>query len=184
LEADNSPDREIGLIGGVEHRAIRIFEYDASWRAKFQHHAHRISGALGDLPHRIEHIGSTAVENLAAKPIVDMLLIIPDPSDEGSYMPALRALGYQIRVREPDFHEHRMVRTPELDVHVHIFPDGSAEIDRYILFRDYIRSHEQSRREYEALKRKLSAEDWTDMNAYAAAKSDFIEGIINKALGY
>lgn len=174
-------DWETGLIGGVEHRAIEIVEYDPSWRDKFQHHAERISGALGDLPHRIEHIGSTSVERLAAKPIIDMLVILPDPGDEDSYMPALLELGYQLRVREPDFHEHRMVRTPELDVHIHVFPDGSGEIDRHLLFRDHIRAHEQVRREYEVLKRRLSAEDWIDMNAYANAKTEFIEGIIQKA---
>ncbi len=80
--------------------------------------------ALGENAVAIEHIGSTSVPGLAAKPIVDMLLIVENSADESSYLPALEAAGYVLRVREPDWHQHRMLRTPELDVHLHVYSRG------------------------------------------------------------
>lgn len=130
---------------------------------------------------RLEHIGSTSVIGLAAKPIIDILLIVKDAAKETDYLPPLESGGYSLRVREPEFDEHRMFRTPERDVHVHIFGDGSKEIDRYLDFRDYLGRHERDRRRYEALKRKLATQDWSNMDAYAAAKGPFIESIIIKA---
>ena len=103
------------LIGGRERREIVIAEYDPQWPGRFDAERERIGSALGDAALRIEHIGSTSVPGLAAKPIVDVLVAVSDVSDESSYGPALERAGYELRVREP---EHRMYRTPERDVHV------------------------------------------------------------------
>src|ERR1700680_1094357 len=116
---DEAP--ETGLIGGVEHREIEIVDYDPTWPNKFHTQAKIIAGALGDAALRIEHIGSTAVPGLAAKPIIDILLIVQASAEEPSYVPQMESAGYVLRVREPDFYEHRMFRTPERDVHVHVF---------------------------------------------------------------
>src|SRR5262245_12368087 len=115
------------LIGGVEKREIRIEDYDPRWQEIFEEHRTRIGGVLGDVAQSIEHIGSTSVPGLAAKPIVDVLVLVADSGDEGSYLAPMGAAGYVLRVREPEFHEHRMFRTPQLDVHIHIFSRGCPE---------------------------------------------------------
>jgi GrpB-like predicted nucleotidyltransferase (UPF0157 family) len=170
-----------GLIGGMEKRVIEILDYDPHWPAEFKTHAKMIADALGHVALRIEHIGSTSVPELAAKPIIDILLVVADSANEGSYLPALEAAGYELRVREPDFHEHRMLRTPSRDVHIHVFSPGSPEVERYLVFRDRLRKEAHDRQVYEAAKRKLAAQSWPDMNAYAEAKTDVIEGIIAAA---
>jgi len=85
------------------------------------------------------------------------------------------------RVREPDWNEHRMLRTPQRDVHVHVYSEGCAEIGRNVRFRDRLRAHAQDRKRYEHMKRSLAQLDWPDMNAYAAAKTEVIESILAAA---
>src|SRR5258708_40029415 len=116
------------LIGGIETRKIVIADYDSSWPAKFKHHASIIADALGETALSIEHIGSTSVPGLGAKPIVDIITTVPDASNEGSYLPAMVKAGYVLRVREPLWYEHRMFRTPALDVHIHVFSQDCPEI--------------------------------------------------------
>ena len=169
------------LIGGIEKREIVIVDYDPLWPEKFQRHAAIISQALGQRALVIEHVGSTSVLGLAAKPIIDVDVLVKDSSNEAAYLPALLAAGYFLRVREPEWHEHRMFRTPELDVHIHIFSTGCVEVTRHLAFRDHLRSHAEDRLRYEALKRKLVREDWPDMNAYARAKCEVVEEIIARA---
>ncbi len=104
---------------------------------------------------------------LAAKPIIDILVAVGDPADEAAYVPALEAAGYVLRVREP---EHRMLRTPELDVHVHVWADADPEIGRHLAFRDRLRASAEDRAAYEALKRELARREWEDMNHYATGE--------------
>jgi GrpB-like predicted nucleotidyltransferase (UPF0157 family) len=169
------------LIGGIEKRAIVIAGYDPSWPEKFQKHAALITQALGSGALRIEHVGSTSVPGLAAKPIIDIVVVVADSSDDAAYLPALLAAGYVLRVREPDWHQHRMLRTPELDVHVHIFSSGCVEIGRMLAFRDHLRRNADDRLRYEALKRTLAKQDWPSMDDYARAKTELVEQIIAKA---
>ena len=131
---------ETELIGGIEQRAIVVVPYRQDWPETYRHHAERIAAALGDVALRIEHIGSTAVPGLAAKPIVDMLVVVADSAHEDAYLPAMQRAGYELRVREPDFEEHRMLRTAERDVHVHVLSAGSPEVERYLRFRDALRA--------------------------------------------
>jgi len=168
---------ETGLIGGVEKREIRIAEYDPKWPSSFEKHAKIIGDAIGSAAFRIEHIGSTSVPGLAAKPIIDILVVVKDSGDESLYLPRLEAAGYVLRVREPDWYEHRMFRTPEKDVHVHIHSDGCPEIHRNLTFRDRLRWNSDDRKRYEQIKRQLATHDWPDMNAYAQAKTQVIEEI-------
>jgi GrpB-like predicted nucleotidyltransferase (UPF0157 family) len=172
---------ETGLIGGVEKVRVRIVDYEPSWASKFEMHAGRIAKALGEVALRIEHIGSTSVPDLAAKPIVDVLVVVKDSADESAYLPQLEAAGYELRVREPDWHEHRMFRPPEKDVHVHVYSTGCPEIQRNLIFRNRLRANIDDRRRYEQTKRELATKDWSDMNDYAAAKTDIIESIITAA---
>ena len=169
------------LIGGIEKRQIVIVDYDPRWPEQFQKHAQILSRALGAAALVIEHIGSTSVPKLAAKPIIDIDVLVQDSSNEATYLPALVRAGYVLRVREPDWHEHRMFRTPELDVHIHIFSRGCVEFERHVAFRDHLRKCQEDRVLYESVKRKLAREDWSDMNAYARAKTDVVEQIIARA---
>jgi GrpB-like predicted nucleotidyltransferase (UPF0157 family) len=169
------------LIGGIEKRTIVIVDHDPNWPAKFEHHAALISQALGSKALIIEHVGSTAVPGLAAKPIIDIDVIVADSSDESTYLDALVAAGYVLRVREPEWHEHRMFRTPELDVHIHLFSTGCVEFTRHVIFRNWLRNHPEDRLHYESVKRRLAQEDWADMNAYANAKSEVVEAILARA---
>jgi GrpB-like predicted nucleotidyltransferase (UPF0157 family) len=169
---------ETRLIGGAEKREIRIVEYDPGWPKKFEAHAKVIAGALGRAALRIEHVGSTSVPGLAAKPIIDILVVVPDSADESAYLPRLEAAGYVLRVREPDWNEHRMFRTPEQDAHVHVYSAGCPEIERNLTFRERLRRNREDRSRYERAKRELAAKEWPDMNAYAEAKTEVIESIL------
>ena len=166
------------LIGGREKREIVIAEYDPSWPARFEVECARVRRALGSAAIRIEHIGSTAVPGLAAKPIIDVLVTVHDPDDERAVVPPLESAGYELRVREPG---HRMLRTRSRDVHVHLWRDTDPEVDRYLVFRDRLRRSLEDRLAYERLKRELATREWSDMNEYADAKSDLIAAIIAKA---
>lgn len=164
------------LIGGREHRPIVIADYDAAWPRRFELERDRIRAALGPVAIRVEHIGSTSVPGLAAKPIVDLLVTVAAPEDDGAFVPALEHAGYVLRVREPG---HRMLRTPARDVQVHVWADDDAEVDRYLTFRDRLRGSPERRREYEQLKRELAKRDWRDVNHYANAKGPFIESVLS-----
>jgi GrpB-like predicted nucleotidyltransferase (UPF0157 family) len=163
------------LVGGREKRRILIADYDPAWPAGFEAQRERIARALGDQALRIEHIGSTSVPGLAAKPIVDVLVAVTDPDDEVAFREPLERAGYELRVREPG---HRMFRTPARDVHVHLWADGGPDVERHIVFRDRLRASAAQREAYERLKRELAGIDWNDMNDYADAKGPFIDGVV------
>jgi GrpB-like predicted nucleotidyltransferase (UPF0157 family) len=169
------------LIGEIEPQNIIVSDYDPAWPERFRREDARIRAALGKAALSVEHIGSTSVPGLAAKPIVDILLVVEDSGDETSYLPALEAAGYVLRVREPDLDEHRMFRTPAKDVHVHVFSPGSQEIERYLLLRERLRRNDEDRQLYARTKRDLASRDWPSMQHYAEAKTEVIEGIIARA---
>jgi GrpB-like predicted nucleotidyltransferase (UPF0157 family) len=171
---DDGPE----LIGGQERRGISIVPHDSSWPVAFERQRGHIMDALGSRAVRIDHIGSTAVEGLPAKPIIDIDLCVEDPDDEESYLPRLESAGYRLRVREPG---HRMLRTPLRDVHIHVCAAGSEWARRHLLFRDWLREDPDDRRLYADTKRALAERDWPDMNAYAAAKTEVIGAITERA---
>jgi GrpB-like predicted nucleotidyltransferase (UPF0157 family) len=166
------------IIGARAPRPIVLVEYDDSWTQQFEQHRLRIGAALMNRARLLEHIGSTAVPGLAAKPIIDVLVAVDDIDDEAAYLPALEAAGYALRVREPG---HRMVRPSSHNVHVHIYSVGNPEIDACVAFRDRLRTDETDRATYEARKRELAKHDWPDMNYYARAKSNVIAQILTRA---
>jgi GrpB-like predicted nucleotidyltransferase (UPF0157 family) len=163
------------LVGGREGRPIVLVKYDPAWPLRFERERDRIRQAAGAVARRIEHVGSTAVPGLAAKPIIDILVTVPDPEDETAFLGELKRAGYELRVREPG---HRMLRTPERDVHIHIWSETDPEVARYLRFRDRLRKYPEERQAYEQLKRELATREWSDMNHYAEAKSPFIESIL------
>lgn len=165
------------LIGGRERREIVVVAHDPRWVERFERESARIAVALGDQALAVHHVGSTAVSGLAAKPIVDIVLVVRSPDDERSYVPLLESVGYELRVREDD---HRMLRTPGKDVHVHCW-SSSADVERHLLFRDWLRHDESDRARYGRLKSVLAQRDWPDMNHYARAKSDLVAEVMARA---
>ena len=166
----------------VEHNAtIELADYDDEWPRLFQREAHRIRGALGSKALLLEHVGSTSVPGLAAKPIVDIDLVVADSSDESDYVPELEAAGYVLRIREPDWFEHRLFKGPDTNVNVHTFSEGCPEVERMVAFRDWLRTHDDDRELYERAKRELAAQEWKYVQNYADAKSLVVEDILSRA---
>jgi GrpB-like predicted nucleotidyltransferase (UPF0157 family) len=162
-------------------QAIIISDYDPEWPRMYQREERRIRAALGRRVVMLEHVGSTSVPGLAAKPRIDMLLIVPDSSDEPAYVPALEAAGYALAIREPDWYQHRCFKGPDTDINLHVFSPGCPEIERMLGFRDWLRAHPDDRQLYERTKRELAAKDWKYVQNYADAKTEVVEEIIARA---
>jgi len=161
---------------------ITLADYDPEWPALYEREAARVRELLGDRVRLLEHVGSTSVPGLPAKPIIDMLLAVADSADEPAYVPSMEAGGYAVRIREPDWHEHRVFKGPDTDVNLHTFSDGSSAIARMLAFRDRLRTHDDERERYLATKRELAARHWVYIQDYADAKGQVVEGIIERAL--
>jgi GrpB-like predicted nucleotidyltransferase (UPF0157 family) len=170
-------------VGEVKpHNApITLVEYDPRWPALFDREADRIRSALGNRVLQLEHVGSTSVPKLCAKPIIDMLLVVVDSSDEPSYVPALEAAGYTLRKREPDWFEHRSFRGPDTDIHLHVFSEGASEIERVLRFRDWLRTNEMDRDNYARVKCRLAQQVWRHVQNYADAKTSIVQEILDRA---
>jgi GrpB-like predicted nucleotidyltransferase (UPF0157 family) len=165
----------------VHNGPIKLVDYNPEWPEQFAREAKRIRAALGDRALRIEHVGSTSVPGLSAKPVIDILLVVADSADEQSYAPALVAAGYALRIREPDWHQHRLFKGPEINLNLHVFSAGSLEVERLLLLRDRLRNHPEERQRYADAKQLLAGRTWKYVQDYADAKSDVIESIIAAA---
>ena len=161
---------------------VLLAKYDPEWPRVYEREAARVRSTLGDRVHLLEHAGSTSVPGLAAKPIIDMVLAVADSADEAAYVPSMEAAGYVLRIREPDWHQHRLFRVPGASINLHVFSDGSPEIVRMLAFRDRLRSHDDERDLYLRTKRELAARDWVYVQDYADSKGEVVEGIIARAL--
>jgi len=167
---------------------LEIVAYDAWWPKAFEAEAVRLRGALGPLALRIEHNGSTSVPGLAAKPIIDIQISVAMLQPIAAYRTPLRAIGY-VHVPDPDDSFcpffHRPSQWPHTH-HVHVVQNGGAEERRTLAFRDYLREHGDTAREYEQFKRDLATQlalrDRESRGAYARGKTDFIERIVANAL--
>ena len=160
---------------------VTLAEYDPTWPGLFAREAGRIRAALGHCALCIEHVGSTAVAKLAAKPIIDILLVVDDSADESTYVPPLELVGYVLQIREPDWYEHRMFKGTDAATQIHCFSVGCPEVQRMIGFRDWLRSHESDRLLYERAKRDLARKTWRYVQEYADAKTAVVEDILSRA---
>ncbi|HHW01006.1 MAG TPA: GrpB family protein [Clostridiaceae bacterium] len=160
---------------------ITLVEYDPGWPDLFEREAERICSVLGSKVLQIEHVGSTSVPGLCAKPIIDMILVVENSANEPSYVPALEAAGYKLKIREPEQFEHRMFKGPDTDVNLHVFSSGTSEIDRMLCFRDWLRSNKADREKYAEVKRSLAKNTWRHIQHYADAKTSIIHEIMERA---
>jgi GrpB-like predicted nucleotidyltransferase (UPF0157 family) len=170
-------------VGGVQplNGTISLAPYDPAWPMLFDRLAQQIRAALGGAVLLLEHAGSTSVPGLSAKPIIDMVLAVADSSDEAAYVKPLEEQGYTLRIREPDWYEHRLLKPPEIAGNLHVFSAGCEEIELLLLFRDWLRSHADDRALYEATKRDLAARTWKYTQNYADAKSAVVREIVARA---
>ena len=173
------------VVGELKHHnaQITLVEYDPHWPEAFTQEADRIRSILGDRIIRLEHVGSTSVPGLCAKPIIDMLLVVRKSSDEPSYVPDLETAGYILQIREPDWFEHRMFKGPDMDINLHVFSEGASEVDRMLLFRNWLRSNEADRDKYAQAKRSLAKDKWRHVQHYADAKTSVVQEIMKRANG-
>jgi GrpB-like predicted nucleotidyltransferase (UPF0157 family) len=162
---------------------IHLAPYDLEWPSLFLFLANQIRDALREKVLLLEHVGSTSVPGLSAKPVIDMILAVADSADEPSYVPPLEERGYVLRIREPDWFQHRLLKAPEIRGNLHIFSDGCDEITRMLVFRDWLRTNDADRMVYEKAKQELAARTWKYTQNYADAKSDVIQKILARALG-
>jgi GrpB-like predicted nucleotidyltransferase (UPF0157 family) len=160
---------------------ITLVPYDDAWPRLFAREQARIRAALGDAVLLLEHVGSTSVPGLAAKPIIDMVLVVADSADEPAYLPALQAAGYVLRIREPDWFEHRVLKGPDTNINLHVFSAGCSEVERMLGFRDHLRRNHADRELYESTKRRLAGQRWQFVQNYADAKTKVIDEIVARA---
>lgn len=188
---DSDEELAAATVGKLTPYAVEIVieDYNPEWPAWYAEDEAAIRAALGPLALRIEHTGSTSVPGLSAKPLIDILLVVPDAADEAAYVPALEATGYALRIRQPDWYQHRcLVRRVEdgaqWSVNLHVFDQesGAPEIERIVAFRDRLRTHGDDKEYYERVKRELARRNWKFVQHYANAKSDVVEEILGRAL--
>lgn len=163
------------------NNTIRLDEYDPTWPQRYEGEAAAIRDLLGDKMLLIEHVGSTSVPGLAAKPIIDILLVVADSADEPAYIAPLESAGYALRIRETEWHQHRLLKGPHTSINLHVFSSGCSEIERMLRFRDWLRSNESDRQLYECTKRRLAAKTWQYTQNYADAKAEVVEEVIARA---
>ncbi len=170
-------------IGGmpVHNAPIQLVEYSDEWPALFVREADRVRATLGARVLTLEHVGSTSVPGLAAKPIIDMILAVADSADEPAYVPAMESAGYVLHIREPEWHQHRLFKGPDTNINLHVYSFGCPEIDRMLMFRDWLRSNDADRDLYEHTKRALAQQTWKYVQNYADAKTAVVEDIIARA---
>jgi GrpB-like predicted nucleotidyltransferase (UPF0157 family) len=180
----NAPKTEAEIaaitIGGARPLGgpVHLAEYDAAWPELFARESARIRRILNEAVRRIEHVGSTSVPGLAAKPIIDIVLEVEDASDKSPYVAPLESHGYELRIREPDWYQHRVLKGPDTDINLHVFTVGCPEVERMVRFRDHLRATPNDRDLYESKKRELAQRSWAYIQNYADAKTDVIEEII------
>jgi GrpB-like predicted nucleotidyltransferase (UPF0157 family) len=173
------------IIGEIQPLTapITFVDYDTAWPTLFAREERRIRSVLGDRVLRLQHTGSTSVPGLAAKPVIDITMLVADVNDEPAYRPDLEAAGYVLRISEsePEWYDHRVFKGPDTNINLHVFSDECVEFERMVGFRDWLRAHEEDRDLYERTKRELIAREWKFVQNYADAKSAVVAEIIARA---
>lgn len=159
---------------------VVLLEYDPAWEQMYEAEAAIVKHALEEKALMVEHIGSTAVPGLIAKPCIDILLAVADSADEDAYLPQLDTAGFVLRMRHPDWNEHRVFKSERINVNLHVWSIGSSEIDRHLAFRDWLRAHPDDRDAYADAKRRIAAGHVATMSDYAAMKDEIVAEITRR----
>jgi len=177
----NPPVPEFVLPRVPINGSIALAEPDPRWPHQFSLVASRVLGVLGQRVILLEHVGSTSVPRLPAKPILDVVLVVAAPTDEATYVPPLGDIGFTLHLREPGWYEHRLLRGPDPKVNLHVFGPDAPEVRRMLLFRDRLRDNPGERDLYASVKRELAARQWEYVQDYADAKSLVVQEILERA---
>jgi len=168
------------IVGQLPPKAVEVVPYDTEWPTRFVALDQRVRAALGDRVLALEHVGSTSVRGLAAKPVIDADLTVADSGHEAAYVPDLEVAGFILRVREPDWEEHRMFTVPDRSLHLHVFSPGAREPQRHVLFRDWLRTNPDDRAAYATLKSVLATRGFTDQMDYNNHKAALVYDIYER----
>lgn len=181
------PDPFVGQRPEPFSVPVVLHEPDPSWQQLYAADAAAIRTVLGATALAVDHVGSTSVPGLPAKPVIDILVQVPDSADEPAYVPPLEGLGYWLHIREPGWLEHRVLyqrvdRGSTHDINLHVLSPGvgGEEIERMVGFRDWLRSHPEDRDRYGAVKRDLAGRRWRYVQDYADAKTGVVEEILGR----
>ncbi len=179
---DPPSDEEIARarVAPTDHTVVEVVAPDASWPEQFSAVRTAVETALGDRALSVRHVGSTSVPGLWAKPIIDVDLIVADSADEAAYLPDLEAAGFELRVREPEWEEHRCLRGTDPPSNLHVWSPGSEEPARHAAFRDWLITQPDDREAYAAVKRDLATQGFTDAMQYNNAKAGLIYDIYER----
>lgn len=157
---------------------VYLSKYDSNWPKTFATEKNIILSVLKDV--EIEHVGSTSVPGLCAKPIIDIILLVNDSANEASYVPQLEKLGYYLKIREPDWFEHRLLNKRNAQINLHVFSKNCAEAQRMIAFRDILRHNPDALKKYAQKKQDLAKKTWKYIQEYADAKSEVVKEILSQ----
>lgn len=174
-----NPSENPWVNGPPPPETVTIVAYRPEWPRRYQAAAAEIRAALGQVALNVEHVGSTSVEGLAAKDVIDIDLTVTDPRHEEEYVPPLARIGYALTVREPSWHEHRLLRLTEPRVNLHVFGSDCPELIRHRMFRDWLRAHPEDRARYEEAKRAAVPGGGNVMD-YNARKQETIRAIYDR----
>ncbi|EZH65211.1 hypothetical protein DH09_16330 [Bacillaceae bacterium JMAK1] len=165
----------------LHNNTIDLQEYDPTWPTQYQAEEEKIHRALQSEVVQLEHVGSTSIPGMSAKPIIDIILVVHDSAEESGYVQALESVGYKLIIREPDWYEHRMLKRNDEGVNLHVFSEGCEESTRMLAFRDHLRANEEDFLLYKQKKQELSKHTWRHVQHYADAKSEVVKEIIQRA---
>jgi GrpB-like predicted nucleotidyltransferase (UPF0157 family) len=180
---DVDPDEGAWVGGRPAATPIAVVDADPSWPAQFVQLAGRIQRAVGDRVLELEHVGSTSIPDLPAKPIIDIDLTVADASDEAAYVPALERVGFVLQIREPRWHQHRCLAAASPRANLHVWSPNSPEAIRHHMFRDWLRDHPDDRLRYADAKRSsvdASNAAHEDVMAYNLRKQPVVREILDR----
>ena len=172
------------VSGAAPAIGIEVTDPDPTWPRQYDDLADRIRDAMGWRVLQLEHVGSTSVQGLAAKPIIDIDLTVADPDREQDYIPALEAIGFRLAIREPWWYGHRVLRAAEPHCNLHVFGFDSPELVKHRIFRDWLQGNPDERDRYAAAKREAASEASVrgeHVMQYNARKQQVIREIYHRA---
>lgn len=167
-------------LGVWRPTVVEVVAPDPAWPQAYAALRDQVVAALGERMLALQHVGSTSVPGLWAKPMIDVDLTVEDSGDEDAWLPDLQAAGFELRVRQPEWEEHRCLRGRAPAANVHVWSPGAREPQRHRMFRDWLRDHPEDRDVYAAVKREVAARGFTDQMLYNNEKAWVVYDLYEK----